>query len=97
MASVRVEVVYALACEQQVVPVEVQEGARALAAVIASGILARCPELDPGTLRLGRFGREIARDAPLADADRIEILRPLVAGPMEARRLRARKRARNPR
>ena len=91
MASVRVEIVLARADEQHVVPVEVEEGTRALAAVKASGILARCPELDPGSLRLGRFGREIARDERLADGDRIEILRPLVAGPMEARRLRARK------
>ena len=93
----RVEVVHALADEQQVVPVEVEEGATALAAVEASGILLRCPEVDPGTLRLGRFGHEIARDARLSDGDRIEILRPLVVGPMEARRLRARKGARKPR
>jgi putative ubiquitin-RnfH superfamily antitoxin RatB of RatAB toxin-antitoxin module len=91
MASVRVEIVLARADEQHVVPVEVEEGARALAAVEASGILARCPELDPGSLRLGRFGREIACNERLADGDRIEILRPLVVGPMEARRLRARK------
>ena len=91
MASVRVEIVLARADEQHVVPVEMEEGTTALAAVKASGILARCPEVDPASLRLGRFGREIARDARLADGDRIEILRPLVMGPMEARRLRARK------
>jgi putative ubiquitin-RnfH superfamily antitoxin RatB of RatAB toxin-antitoxin module len=97
MASVRVEVVLAQADEQRVVLVEVEEGARALAAVEASGILAGCPELDPGSLRLGRFGREIARDARVSDGDRIEILRPLEVTPMEARRLRARKGARSPR
>jgi putative ubiquitin-RnfH superfamily antitoxin RatB of RatAB toxin-antitoxin module len=96
-AGVRIEVVHALADEQHVVPVEVEEGATALAAVQASGILARCPEIDPASLRLGRFGREIARDARLSDGDRIEILRPLVVGPMEARRLRARKRVKSPR
>ena len=95
MAGVRVEVILALACEQHVMLVELEEGARALAAVEASGLLARCPELDPGSLRLGRFGREIARDARVSDADRIEILRPLVMGPMEARRLRARKGAKS--
>jgi len=46
-------------------------------------------------VRLGRFGREIARDARVSDGDRIEILRPLVMGPMEARRLRARKGAKS--
>ena len=97
MAGVRVEVVYALASAQDVTLVELEEGARALGAIEASGVLERHPEIDPQSLRLGRFGREIARDALLSDGDRIEILRPLVVGPMEARRLRARKRAKNPR
>ena len=98
MASARVEVVYARAAEQHVALVEVKEGMPAIAAVEASGILARCPEVDPRSLRLGRFGREISHDARVADGDRIEILRPLQVGPMEARRLRARRRrARNQR
>ena len=91
MATVRVEVVYALACEAQVVLVEVKEGASALAAVEASGLLARFPGIDAADLRLGRFGREISREAPVGEGDRVEILRPLVVSPMEARRLRARK------
>ena len=91
MASVRIEVVYALADAQQVVPVEVEDGATALAAVDASAILARHPEIDRANLRLGRFGQEIAREARVAEGDRIEILRPLVVSPMEARRLRARR------
>ena len=92
-AGMRVEVVYALAGEQHVELVEVEEGATALEAVRASGMLERFREIDAAALRLGRFGREIARDERLDDADRIEILRPLVAGPREARRLRARGRA----
>ena len=91
MAAIRVEVVYALAREQQVVLVEVGEGASALAAVEASGLLARHPEIDAAALRLGRFGRSIPTGARVADGDRIEILRPLAVTPMEARRLRARK------
>jgi len=97
MASAHVEVVYARAGEQHVALVEVEEGTRAIAAVEASGILARCPEVDPRALRLGRFGREISRDERVSDGDRLEILRPLQVGPMEARRLRARRgRARRP-
>ena len=91
MAILRVEIVYALASAQDVALVEVKEGARALAAVETSGILARHPEIDPRRMRLGKFGREIAPDEPLRDGDRVEILRPLSMGPMEARRLRARR------
>ena len=94
MASARVEVVYARAGEQHVALVEVEEGASALAAVEASGLLARCREIDRHDLHLGRFGREIGLDERLRDGDRIEILRPLVVGPMEARRLRARRKRR---
>jgi uncharacterized protein len=97
MPSARVEVVYARAGEQHVALVEVEVGTRAIAAVEASGILARCPEVDPRALRLGRFGREISREERVSDGDRLEILRPLQVGPMEARRLRARRRrARKP-
>ena len=88
MAVVRVEVVLARPDGQRVVLVEVGKGASALAAVEASGLLAG----NTIDLRLGRFGREISRDARVADGDRIEILRPLAVSPMEARRLRARKR-----
>ena len=95
MAGIRVEVVYARAIDQRVALVEVEEGTRALEAVQASGILARHPGIDVRGIRLGRFGTEISHDERVLDGDRIEILRPLVIGPMEARRLRARrKRAR---
>jgi putative ubiquitin-RnfH superfamily antitoxin RatB of RatAB toxin-antitoxin module len=92
MASAHVEVVYARAGEQHVALVEVEEGTSALDAVKASRI-----QIDASSIRFGRFGREIAGDARVADGDRIEILRPLQVGPMEARRLRARRRrARKP-
>ena len=86
MASVRVEVILAHADEQRVVLVEVEEGATALAAVEASGLVR-----DLTGLRLGRFGKEIPAAERVTEGDRVEILRPLVVSPMEARRLRARK------
>lgn len=91
MASVRVEVVYARADAQEVMLVEVEEGASVQAAIEASGLLARHREIDRQDLHLGRFGREIRLDERIREGDRIEILRPLVVGPMEARRLRARR------
>lgn len=87
----RIEVVYALADEQDVLEVEVAEGASARNAIDASGIARRHDEIDLERLQLGRFGRRIAPETRLADGDRIEILRPLSMSPMEARRLRARR------
>jgi putative ubiquitin-RnfH superfamily antitoxin RatB of RatAB toxin-antitoxin module len=92
----RVEVVYALAQEQDVLEVEVAEAASARDAIDACGILRR-RAIDLRQVQLGRFGRRIALDTRLRDGDRIEILRPLSLSPMEARRLRARRGPRRPR
>ncbi len=58
-------------------------------AVRASGLLARCPEIDMNRNRVGIFGRLVQLDSPLRDGDRVEICRPLNADPKEARRRRA--------
>lgn len=94
MARLRIEVVYALAAVQDVVAVELEEGASARDAVRESGLLARHPEIHLRPINLGRFGRAIRPDTPVRQGDRIEILRPLLIGPKEARRLRARRQRR---
>jgi putative ubiquitin-RnfH superfamily antitoxin RatB of RatAB toxin-antitoxin module len=83
MASLRVEVVYALAGTQQVVELRLRQGATAGEAVQLSGIAS-------GGLRFGIGGKEIPADRTLRDGDRIELLRPLAADPKDARRKRAR-------
>ncbi len=89
MARLRVEVVYAQAAVQDVVTVDLEEGATAREAVQESGLLARHSEIKLRPIKLGRFGRAIRPDTPVREGDRIEILRPLAIGPKEARRLRA--------
>jgi len=37
------------------------------------------------------FGERVERDTPLHDGDRVELLRPLLIDPKDARRLRARR------
>lgn len=64
-------------------------------ACAASGLLQRLG-LAPGadaqaSLRLGLWGRLCGPDAPLRAGDRLELLRPLQADPMEARRQRLRR------
>jgi putative ubiquitin-RnfH superfamily antitoxin RatB of RatAB toxin-antitoxin module len=47
------------------------------------------PGLQVDPARLAVFGRVVGLDSPLHDGDRIELLRPLVMDPKEARRRRA--------
>ena len=89
MARIRVEVAYAGPEGQWLVPLELEQGASALDAVLASGVPERLPGFDPANARLGVFSRPVAADAPLGDGDRVEIYRPLLRDPKSARRARA--------
>jgi len=51
-------------------------------------VLERFPEIDLATTRWGSSGRSEARSGALA-GDRVEIYRPLIADPKEARKQRA--------
>jgi putative ubiquitin-RnfH superfamily antitoxin RatB of RatAB toxin-antitoxin module len=86
-ARLQVEVVCALARAQEIVALQLPEGSSAGDAVAASGLAAE-------GARLGIGGREVNPRQALRDGDRVEILRPLVIDPKEARRLRARRRRR---
>ncbi len=82
MARLKVEVVHALPERQQVVTLELEEGASALCAVRAAGISA-------GYAGLAIYGERIAPERRLRDGDRVELLRPLAVTSQEARRRRA--------
>ena len=87
--KVVVQVVYALPGAQEVVEVELEEGAPVEAALDASGIAARHPEIDLKTQRIGVWGRPVTRATEVRDRDRVEIYRALSADPKQARRRRA--------
>lgn len=89
MASIRVEVVYAATDRQRQIALEVPVGTRVEAAVRGSGLLEEFTEIDLTRNPVGVFGRLVTLDTPLEDQDRVEIYRPLVISPTEARRLRA--------
>ena len=55
----------------------------------ASGILAEFPEIDLSRNRVGIYGKLVTLERVLGDHERVEILRPLVADPKDARRKRA--------
>ena len=86
---IRVEVVYALREEQVLVALELEEGATVRQAIERSGLLQRFPEIDPVSPKVGIFGRVTADATALQDGDRVEIYRPLVVDPKDARRGRA--------
>lgn len=86
---VTVEVACALPGRQRVVAVSLPAGATARDAVLASGLQQAFPELDLAACNLGIYGRVVPDRYPLGAGDRVEILRPLVRDPREARRLAA--------
>jgi putative ubiquitin-RnfH superfamily antitoxin RatB of RatAB toxin-antitoxin module len=66
------------------------KGATVADAIERSGIRAARPDIAIRDDRLGIFSRKAALDTALRDGDRVEIYRPLLIDPKEARRKRAR-------
>ncbi len=89
MSTLRIEVVYALPLRQRVIELILPAPCTVEQAIRASGILREFPEIDLACQPLGVFGRRVALTDRLGDGDRVEIYRPLVADPKEARRRRA--------
>jgi putative ubiquitin-RnfH superfamily antitoxin RatB of RatAB toxin-antitoxin module len=87
-ARLSVEVVYATPEEQVVVVLEVPRGTTAAEAVERSGLATRFPEIEK-TAHLGVYGRLVPAATQLRAGDRVEVYRPLVADPKQARRRRA--------
>jgi putative ubiquitin-RnfH superfamily antitoxin RatB of RatAB toxin-antitoxin module len=92
--KLRVEVVYARPDRQARYAVELDASGTVASAIAASGVLADFPEIDLAVNRAAIYGRLVARNAPLRDSDRVEILRPLAVDPKAARRRRAARKAR---
>ena len=90
-ATIRVEVACALPARQSVETLDVPVGCTAREAVRRSGIAAAFPELDVEQRALGIFSRAVDDDHVLVAGDRVEIYRPLLLDPKQARRQRAAK------
>ncbi len=68
---------------------QVRPGTTVGEAIGQSGVVSKCPEIDLAVNQVGIFGKLTKLDQVLADGDRIEIYRPLIADPKEARKRRA--------
>ncbi|MCI0400798.1 MAG: RnfH family protein [Gammaproteobacteria bacterium] len=87
--GIQVEVAYALASAQVVIPLEVPLGSTLEQAIRLSGVLESCPDIDLTQNKVGVFGKVRPLDHVLQHGDRVEIYRPLIADPKDARRRRA--------
>lgn len=84
----KIEVAYAGPEGQALVAVDVPAGGTVADAIAASGIVERLG-LFEAALSYAIFGQGARAATPLAEGDRVELLRPLVADPKDARRRRA--------
>lgn len=87
--KIPVQVCYATSERQLLLDLEVAAGSSLRQVIIASGILQQVPEIDLARARVGIYGKLKALETVAHERDRIEIYRPLIADPKEARRRRA--------
>ena len=87
--TIRVEVIYALPQQAWSAVLELPVGTTASEAVERTGFGLRIPGFDAAKLGLAIFGKAISPATLLRDGDRLELLRPLIADPKQARRRRA--------
>ena len=89
--TVRVMVCYSLSGDPQLRELTVAAGTTLIEAIHASGLPAQYPQLVLDACKLGIFGKLREASTVLREGDRVEIYRPLLADPKEARRRRVEK------
>ena len=94
--TIEVEVAYSEPAGQKLIALNVPVGTTALEAVKQSGILEIFPSISLSTASFGIFSRPLdgrvsptAQDYILQERDRVEIYRPLLIDPKQARLRRA--------
>lgn len=88
-AALRIEVAYALAERQVLIPLQMPPDSTVEQAILRSKIVEQFPEIDLPSAKVGIFGKLSKLTAVLRDGDRIEIYRPLLADPKALRQQRA--------
>ena len=84
--TIHVEVAFALPAEQVLISVSLPANATVYDAIAAAGIAECFPDERLQTLETGIWGRLAGRQAAVRDGDRVEIYRPLLRDPRDARR-----------
>lgn len=75
------------------IDLQVAHGTTLGAAISQSGVVLQMGGVDPFACKLGIWSKLRPAETILRDRDRVEIYRPLIAEPKEARRRRAEKKA----
>lgn len=88
VSEITIEIAYALADQQLIVPIKASHTVTVEQAIKASGILDKFPDINLNINKIGIFGKTCNLDSPLRHLDRIEIYRPLIADPKEVRKQR---------
>ena len=87
--SLAVEVIYCPGPDEvDAVQLRLPLGATVHDALRLSGVLTRHPAVDVAQRRFGIWGKLTGLETPLRDQDRVEVYRPLLVDPKEARRQR---------
>lgn len=86
--SFPIEIAYAAQDSQTMIALIVPPMTTIKAAIELSGVLRRFPDIDLSQQAVGIFGQLKSLDSFVTIGDRIEIYRPLLLDPKEARRLR---------
>jgi len=84
-------VAYAEPERQLILSLALQPGMTVRQAIVRSGILAHFPDIDLDACKVGIFSKATTLEAEVQPGDRVEIYRPLIADPKEARKRRAAK------
>ena len=84
-----VEVAYAPPDQQFLRRLKMPSGSTVRQAIVQSGVLSKFPKIDLKSVKVGIFSRPVDLDVLLNSGDRVEIYRPLILLPTDARRLRA--------
>lgn len=88
---INVEVAYATSKEQVIVQLQVLDGTMVGEAIELSEILSCFPDINLSKTKFGIFSQTCKLETVLKQNDRVEIYRPLLVNPMQARRERAAK------
>ena len=89
LQTLHIEVVLAMPEKQELVALDLAAGATVADAIEQSGIAGMFGGFELDRDKVGIFGQQATMEQELRDGDRVEIYRPLITDPKEARRQRA--------